>query len=119
MNWTKHGEKEELPSNYVYEEDFQMDTSYFVESTNFTREMPIDVAETMKMVEATDNNFIGDPDKFRELIDYAEKPLYKGFPNFTKNEDEDTTICPTCGKSRWKVDEEKNKIYENIIAKVL
>lgn len=36
-----------------------------------------------------------------------------------RHEYADAKVCPTCGKSRWKVDEEKNKIYENIPAKVL
>ena len=46
--------------------------------------MPIDVAETVEMVEAVEENFIGNPKKFRELIEDAGKPLYKGCPNFTK-----------------------------------
>ena len=46
--------------------------------------MPKDVAETVEMVEATEDAFIRDPEKFRELINDVEKPLYKGCPNFTK-----------------------------------
>nr|KAJ0203899.1 hypothetical protein LSAT_V11C500240120 [Lactuca sativa] len=60
-----------------------MDTSYVVDSTNINTEMPADVAETVEMVEAVEEIFIGNPEKFRELID-DEKPLYKGCPNFTK-----------------------------------
>lgn len=36
-----------------------------------------------------------------------------------RNEYTDLATCPTCGKSRWKVDEQKNKIYNNIPAKCL
>lgn len=53
-----------------------MDTSYIVDSTNMNTEMVVDVAETVEMVEAVDENFIGNPKKFRELIEDAGKPLY-------------------------------------------
>ncbi|KAL7606864.1 hypothetical protein Lser_V15G17886 [Lactuca serriola] len=36
-----------------------------------------------------------------------------------RKEYKDLVACPTCGKSRWKVDEQKNKIYNNIPAKCL
>lgn len=35
------------------------------------------------------------------------------------NEYKDLKVCPTCGKSRWKVDDKTGKKYENIPAKVL
>ncbi|XP_023747773.1 uncharacterized protein LOC111895950 [Lactuca sativa] len=132
--------------------------------------MPTDAAENLDMVEAVEENFSGNPDKFRELIEDAEKPLYTGCLNFTKlsainqllnlkskygetkmysstyevkkafkamgsgytkihacvnncilyrKEYIDLVACPTCGKSRWKVDEKINKIYNNIHAKCL
>ncbi|KAL7597805.1 hypothetical protein Lser_V15G21659 [Lactuca serriola] len=166
-NWNKHGETEEPPRSYVYEHNFDMDTSNVVDSTNMNIEMPTDAAETLEMVEDVEENFIGNPDKFREPIEDAEKPLYTGCLNFTKlsaiiqllnlkkgnemysstyeakkafkamgsgytkihacvnncilyrKEYTDLVACPTCGKSRWKVDEQKNKIYNNIPAKCL
>ena len=36
-----------------------------------------------------------------------------------RKEFEHLTTCPTCGNSRWKVDVQKNKIYENVPANVL
>ena len=83
-NWNKHGETEEPPRNYIYEHNFDIDTSYVVDSMNMNTEMPADAAETVEMVEAVEENFIGNPEKFSELIEDAEKPLYKECPNFTK-----------------------------------
>ena len=130
-----------------------------------------------------------DPEKYQELVAEAEKPLYKGCPNFTKlsalvallnikskygvgsnclneflallkkmlpegNEIVNNTYeakkamkamgsgyekihacinncilyrhnyknlaeCPTCGKSRWKVDEKTKRVYENVPANVM
>nr|KAJ0190731.1 hypothetical protein LSAT_V11C800445150 [Lactuca sativa] len=61
-----------------------MDTSYVVDSTNMNTKIPSDAAETIEMVEDVEEIFIGNPEKFRELIEDAKKPLYKGCPNFTK-----------------------------------
>ena len=83
-NWNKHGETEEPPRSYVYEHNFDMDTSNDVDTTNMNTKMTTDAAETVEMVEAVEENFIGNPDKFRELIEDAEKPLYTGCHNFTK-----------------------------------
>ncbi|GKE00945.1 putative transposon, En/Spm-like protein [Tanacetum coccineum] len=109
------------------------------------------------MVNATKESFDEDDlAKFQELLLDAEKPLYKGCPDFTKlfaivkllnlkgkygasdkfftellgllkkmlpagNEmdDKEMTVCPTCGISRWKVDNKTHKVYENIPAKVM
>nr|KAJ0227952.1 hypothetical protein LSAT_V11C100036590 [Lactuca sativa] len=166
-----------------------MGTSNVVDSMSMNTEMPTDDVETVEMVEVVEENFIGNPDKFRELIEDVEKPLYTECHNFTKlsainqllnlkskygvsdkcftellvliksmlpegnemysctyeakkefkamgsgytkihacvnncilyrNKYTNLLACPTCGKSRWKVDEQKNKIYNNIPAKVL
>nr|KAJ0198359.1 hypothetical protein LSAT_V11C700365270 [Lactuca sativa] len=61
-----------------------MDMSYVVDSTNMNIEMPADATETIGMVEVVEEIFIGNPEKFRGLIEDAEKSLYKGYPNFTK-----------------------------------
>ncbi|KAL7606445.1 hypothetical protein Lser_V15G18818 [Lactuca serriola] len=83
-NWNKHGETKEPPRSYVYEHNFYMDTSNDVDSTNMNTELPTDAVETVEMVEVVEENFIGNPDKFRELIEDAKKPLYTGCHNFTK-----------------------------------
>lgn len=36
-----------------------------------------------------------------------------------RNEYKDFEVCPTCGKSRWKVDDKTGKLYQSIPAKVL
>ncbi|KAK9049303.1 hypothetical protein SSX86_031729 [Deinandra increscens subsp. villosa] len=176
--WIKHGEKADEP----YEDNYTSD---------FTSGIPTDAAETIEMVQATEDNFMSDHEheKYIKLIEDAEKPLYKGCPDFTKlsalvqffnlksrygisdkcfteilvlvkkmlpednemvnstyeakktfkamgsgytkihtcindcilyrNEYKDLEKCPTCGKSRWKVDDIKKVIYENVPAKVL
>jgi hypothetical protein len=171
--WIKHGEKDDPTTSNQFD----------------AVEIPIDAAETIEMVKATEDNFIDDLDKFQELLADAEKPLYKSCPNFTKlsatvqllnlkskhgmtnkcftelllllkrmlpednemvkntyeakkimttmgsgyekihacnnncilyrKEYKDLVICPTCGMSRWKVDEKTKVIYENVPTKVL
>nr|GEX12047.1 hypothetical protein [Tanacetum cinerariifolium] len=34
-------------------------------------------------------------------------------------DNKELTVCPTCGISRWKVDNKTHKVYENIMAKVM
>lgn len=82
--WIKHGEKEDQPRNVSFKENYSMNTTYFDESTSFTIGIPTDAEDTVEMVEATEETFIGDHVKFQKLIEDAEKPLYKGCPNFTK-----------------------------------
>ncbi|GJU27749.1 putative reverse transcriptase domain-containing protein [Tanacetum coccineum] len=155
--WDKHGEKDEqattaqIPVNatieFVDDTDFDMD---------FGLEIPTDGPATVEMVNATKESFDEDDlAKFQELLLDAEKPLYKGCPDFTKlfaivkllnlkgkygasdkfftellgllkkmlpagNEmdNKELTVCPTCGISRWKVDNKTHKVYENIPAKI-
>ncbi|KAK9064927.1 hypothetical protein SSX86_016310 [Deinandra increscens subsp. villosa] len=175
--WIKHGEKDDETFEHNYTPDF-------------TSGIPTDAVETIEMVEATEENFMDhEHEKFIKLIEDAEKPLYKGCPDFTKlsalvqlfnlkskygvldkcftetlvlikkmlsegnemvnstyeakktfkamgsgytkihacindcilyrNTYKDLQVCPTCGKSRWKVDDIKKVIYENVLAKVL
>lgn len=178
--WIKHGEKDEPAKKVRFEPDF---------SELFDREFPTDAPDTVEMVKATEDNFEDDHEKFIELLEDAEKPLYDGCPNFTKlsalvrlmnlkskygvsnkcfkellpllkemlpesnrlakdmyeakrtmkvmgsgytkihvcindcilyrNEHEYSNVCPTCGKSRWKVDENTKKIHKDIPAKVM
>ncbi|GJW77926.1 putative transposon, En/Spm-like protein [Tanacetum coccineum] len=59
----------------------------------------------------------GASDKFfTELLGLIKKMLPAG--NEMKN-DKDLTACRTCGISRWKVDNKTQKVYENILAKVM
>ncbi|KAJ0554458.1 putative Transposase-associated domain-containing protein [Helianthus annuus] len=69
--WIKHGEKDEPVKNVLH-------TEYF------DTEIPTDATETIEMVNATEDNFTEDYEKLQELLVDAEKPLYKGCPNFTK-----------------------------------
>nr|GEV51820.1 hypothetical protein [Tanacetum cinerariifolium] len=82
INWTRHGEKDEpsisapKPVNATIE---------FVNNTDFALDIITDGSATVKMVNATKDNF--DEDylvKFQELLLDAEKPLYEGCPDFTK-----------------------------------
>ncbi|GJT06903.1 putative reverse transcriptase domain-containing protein [Tanacetum coccineum] len=84
--WDKHGEKDEqattaqIPVNatteFVDDTDFDMD---------FGSEIPTDGPATVEMVNATKESFDEDDlAKFQELLLDAEKPLYKGCPDFTK-----------------------------------
>ncbi|GJT87252.1 putative reverse transcriptase domain-containing protein [Tanacetum coccineum] len=84
--WDKHGEKDEqattaqIPVNatteFLDDMDFDMD---------FGSEIPTDGPATVEMVNATKESFDEDDlAKFQELLLYAEKPLYKGCPDFTK-----------------------------------
>lgn len=89
IKWTKHGEKDEtLRSGHINVNDgvrieefvyFATDAPETIET-----EIPTDALETIEMVQATEDNFIEDHKKFQELIEDAEKPLYKGCPSFTK-----------------------------------
>nr|GFB74288.1 hypothetical protein [Tanacetum cinerariifolium] len=85
------------------------------------------------MVNATKESFDEDEiAKFQELLLDTEKLLYKGCPDFTKlsaivkllnlkgkKDNKELTVCPTCGISRWKVDNKTHKEYENISTKVM
>ncbi|KAK9078024.1 hypothetical protein SSX86_002081 [Deinandra increscens subsp. villosa] len=173
----EHGEKADEPFEHNYTPDF-------------TSGIPTDAAETIEMVEATEENFMDhEHEKFIKLIEDAEKPLYKGCSDFSmlsalvqlfnlkskygvsdkcftktlvlikkmlpegnemvnstyeakktfkemgswftkihacinhcilyRNDYKDLQVCPTCGKSRWKVYEIKKVIYENVPEKVL
>ncbi|GKA04360.1 putative reverse transcriptase domain-containing protein [Tanacetum coccineum] len=84
--WDKHGEKDEqatiaqIPVNattkFLDDTDFKMD---------FGLEIPTDDPTTVEMVNATKESFDEDDlAKFQELLLDAEKPLYKGCPDFTK-----------------------------------
>ncbi|GJW71278.1 putative transposon, En/Spm-like protein [Tanacetum coccineum] len=187
IKWDKHGEKDEqattaqIPINattkFVDDTDFDMD---------FGLEIPTDAPAIVEMVNAIKESF-DDLAKFQELLLDAEKPLYKGCPDFTKlsaivkllnlkgkygasdkfftellgllkkmlpagnemvektyqakklmrmigsgykkihvcsnncilywKDNKEYTVCPTCGISRWKVDNKTHKVYENIPAK--
>ncbi|KAK9050970.1 hypothetical protein SSX86_027595 [Deinandra increscens subsp. villosa] len=175
--WIKHGEIDEPAGEELHTESF------------FDSGVPLDAAETIKMVRATEENFDEDHEKFQERLMDAEKPLYEGCHTFTKlsalvqllnlktkhggsdkffnellvllkqmlpegneivkntyeakkilksmgagytkihvcindcilyrKENKDLTVCPTCGESRWKVDERTKKLYDNTPAKVM
>ncbi|GJY49972.1 putative reverse transcriptase domain-containing protein [Tanacetum coccineum] len=169
------------PREFLDDTDFDMD---------FGSEIPTDGPATVEMVNATKESFDEDDlAKFQELLLDAEKPLYKGCPDFTKlsaivkllnlkgkygaydkfftellgllkkmlpagnemvektyqakklmrmmgsgykkihvcsnncilywKDNKELTVCPTCGISRWKVDNKTHKVYENIPAKVM
>ncbi|GJR76560.1 putative transposon, En/Spm-like protein [Tanacetum coccineum] len=38
---------------------------------------------------------------------------------YNEKDNKELTVCPTCGISRWKVDNKTHKVYENIPAKVM
>ncbi|GKG11491.1 hypothetical protein Tco_0342891, partial [Tanacetum coccineum] len=82
----KHGEKDEqattaqIPINatteFLDDTDFDMD---------FGSEISTDGPATIEMVNTTKESFDEDDlAKFQELLLDAEKPLYKGCPDFTK-----------------------------------
>ncbi|GKF49375.1 hypothetical protein Tco_0142626, partial [Tanacetum coccineum] len=137
--WDKHGEKDkqattaQIPINattgFVDDTDFDMD---------FGSEIPTYGPSTVEMVNATKESFDEDDlAKFQELLLDAKKPLYKGCPDFTKlsaivdkfftellgllkkmlpagnkmKDNKELTVCPTCGISRWKVDNKTHKVY--------
>lgn len=72
-NWTKHGEKDEPSRSTPINVDD--DLHDFADSTIG---IPIDAPETIEMVQATEENFIEDRERFQELLEDAEKPLYNG-----------------------------------------
>ncbi|GJT23186.1 putative reverse transcriptase domain-containing protein [Tanacetum coccineum] len=84
--WDKHGEKDEqattaqIPVNATIE--FFDDTDF---NMDFGSEIPTDGPTTVEMVNATKECFDKDDlANFQELLLDAEKPLYKGCPDFTK-----------------------------------
>ncbi|GJS85674.1 putative transposase-associated domain-containing protein [Tanacetum coccineum] len=80
--WTRHGEKDE-PS--ISSPEPVNATTEFVDDTDFASDIPIDGPATVEMVNATKDNFDEDDlVKFQELLLDAEKPLYEGYPDFTK-----------------------------------
>ncbi|GJV93462.1 putative reverse transcriptase domain-containing protein [Tanacetum coccineum] len=80
--WSKHGEKDE-PS--ISSPKPVNATTEFVDDTDFASDIPTDGLATIEIVNATKDNFDGDDlVKFQELLLDAEKPLYKGCPDFTK-----------------------------------
>ncbi|GKF39072.1 hypothetical protein Tco_0119133, partial [Tanacetum coccineum] len=105
-----------------------VDDTYF--NMDFGSEIPTDGQTTVEIGNATKESFDEDDlAKFQELLLDAEKPLYKGCPDFTKLsaivkilnlkgvDNKELTVCPTCGISRWKVDNKTRKVYKNIPAK--
>ncbi|KAK9073133.1 hypothetical protein SSX86_007456 [Deinandra increscens subsp. villosa] len=70
--WDKHGEIDEPAGEELHTESF------------FDSGVPLDAAETIKMVRATEENFDEDHEKFQERLMDAEKPLYEGCHTFTK-----------------------------------
>ncbi|GKF04330.1 hypothetical protein Tco_0034998, partial [Tanacetum coccineum] len=64
------------PQEFLDDVDFDMD---------FGSEIPTDCPATVEMINATKESFDEDDlAKFQELLLDAEKPLYKGCPDFTK-----------------------------------
>ncbi|GJT64232.1 hypothetical protein Tco_1015712 [Tanacetum coccineum] len=90
-----------------------------VDDMDFALDIPTDGPAIVEMVNATKDNF--DEDglvKFQELLLDAEKPLYKGCPNFTKLS-AIVQLLNLKGKiSRFLVDNKTHKVYENILAKI-
>ncbi|GJZ46607.1 putative reverse transcriptase domain-containing protein, partial [Tanacetum coccineum] len=81
-NWTRHGEKDE-PS--ISAPEPVNATTEFVDDTDFASDIPTDGPATVEMVNATKDKFDEDDlVKFQELLLDAEKPLYEGYPDFTK-----------------------------------
>ncbi|RVW66354.1 hypothetical protein CK203_065181 [Vitis vinifera] len=91
-----------------------------------------DVASTVEMVHAIEDEFMTDPMSFKKLLEDAEKPLYPSCIKFTKlsalvklynvkarNELNEASSCPTCGTSRWKVNKAGARNTKRIPAKVL
>lgn len=78
-NWTKHGEKDEASSSRPVD----VDNGQSTESEDFGMGIPTDGPDTIEMVEAAES-FADDPEKFKKILEDAEKPLYEGSPNFTK-----------------------------------
>ncbi|GJT41970.1 hypothetical protein Tco_0941835 [Tanacetum coccineum] len=144
-NWTRHGEKDE-PS--ISAPEPVNATTEFVDDTIFASDIPTDGSQHRRKVnDYTKDNFDEDDlVKFQELLLDAEKPLYEGYPDFTKlsaivkllnfkgykkihvcinncllywKNDKDLTAYRTYGISRWKVDNKIHKVYKNIPAKVM
>ncbi|GKB24016.1 hypothetical protein Tco_0863417 [Tanacetum coccineum] len=80
--WSKHEEKDE-PS--ISAPKLINVTTEFVDDTDFALDIPTNGPATVEMVNATKDNFDEDDlVKFQKLLLDAEKPLYKGCPDFTK-----------------------------------
>ena len=47
-------------------------------------ETPEDLENTVEMVQATEEDFMGDPESFAKLLDDAQKPLYRGCKKISK-----------------------------------
>ncbi|GJX02957.1 retrovirus-related pol polyprotein from transposon TNT 1-94 [Tanacetum coccineum] len=77
INMEKRMSKQQLPKYLLMlQQSFDMD---------FGSEIPTDGRETVEMVNATKESFEEDDlAKFQELLLDAEKPFYKGCPDFTK-----------------------------------
>ena len=80
-NWTKHGEKDETSRSAPVNVDRHLHIEDFTDST---MGIPADAPETIEMVQATEENFLEEHERFQALLEDAEKPLYTGCPNFTK-----------------------------------
>ncbi|GJZ43133.1 putative transposon, En/Spm-like protein [Tanacetum coccineum] len=127
INMEKRMSKQQLPKYLLMQSTMLLTTTGF--NMDLVHEIPTDGPATIEMVNATKDGFSAeDLDKFQELLLNAEKPLYKGCPDFTKlpaivkllnlkKDNKELTVCPTCGISRWKVDNKTHKVYENILAK--
>ncbi|GJT05537.1 putative transposon, En/Spm-like protein [Tanacetum coccineum] len=157
INMEKRMSKQQLPKYLLMQSTMLLTTTGF--NMDLVHEIPTDGPATIEMVNATKDGFSAeDLDKFQELLLNAEKPLYKGCPDFTKlpaivkllnlkvkicqkimrmmgsgykkihvcsnncilywNDNKELNVCPTCGISRWKVDNKTRKVYENIPAKL-
>ncbi|GKE72748.1 retrovirus-related pol polyprotein from transposon TNT 1-94 [Tanacetum coccineum] len=82
IKWNKHGEKDK-PS--ISAPKPVNATTEFVDDTDFASDIPTDGPVTVEMVNATNDNFDEDDlVKFQELLLDVEKPLYEGYPDFTK-----------------------------------
>ncbi|GJT18402.1 ribonuclease H-like domain, reverse transcriptase, RNA-dependent DNA polymerase [Tanacetum coccineum] len=105
--WDKHGEKDEqataaqIPVNATTE--FVDDMESFDEET-----LPIKLLNLKGKYGASDKFFT-------ESLGLLKKMLPAG----NEMDNKELTVCPTCGISRWKVDNKTHKVYENIPAKVM
>ena len=73
--WTSHSESKFIDgsdNDYLHEGDHHFDT-----------DEPDDFMITKEMIEAAQEQYFGDPNKFHELFHDADKPLYEGCTKYT------------------------------------
>ncbi|GKD07565.1 putative transposase-associated domain-containing protein [Tanacetum coccineum] len=111
--WDKHGENDEkattaqIPLNakteFLDDTDFNMD---------FGSEIPTDGPATTLPIKLLNlKGKYGASDKFfTELLGLLKKTLPAG----NEMDNKELTVYPTCGISRWKVDNKTHKVYDNI-----